>query len=164
MWCLWVLAGDDESSNQQITNNQPTDNQQITNNQPHLKNVKNVNNVKNVKKERVKHAHGEFNNVFLTEKQFKEFSAAYQNSEEMIENLSNWKARKGIDSQKGSDIAMLKYFAKEDGVKQPKKKDVYARYLEEAKAGCNPPADAELTDEERMELEMIAYEAWKENR
>lgn len=32
---------DYESSNQQITNNQPTDNQQITNNQPHLKNDKN---------------------------------------------------------------------------------------------------------------------------
>lgn len=40
---------DEDVSNQQITNKQPTDNQQITNKQPHLKNVKNVKNVKKVK-------------------------------------------------------------------------------------------------------------------
>lgn len=40
---------DEDVSNQQITNKQPTNNQQITNKQPHLKNVKNVKNVKKVK-------------------------------------------------------------------------------------------------------------------
>ena len=152
--------GDDEECNQQITNNQPTDNQQITNNQPHLKNVKNV---KNVKNERVKRAHGEFKNVFLTDKQFEDFSTTYQNYKDMIENLSNWKERKGIDS-KGSDIAMLKYFAKEDGIKRPKEKDRYAACLAEAQIGCPPASKEGLTDEQYEELVKIADAAWEKER
>ena len=151
--------GCEDDVNQQLTNNQPTNNQQLTNNQPHLKNVKNV---KNVKNERVKRAHGEFNNVFLTDKQFMDFTSTYQNSKEIIENLSNWKARKDIVT--GSDYAYLKDFAKKDGVKKPKQKDLYAKCLTEALIGCRPASKDGLTDEQYEELTRIADEAFEKER
>ena len=117
---------------------------------------------KDKKRERIR-ARGEFNNVLLTDDEYEALSAEYENANEIIENLSNWKARKGIDD-KGNDYAKLKNFAKTDGIKKPKQKDQYAKCLAEALIGCRPASKDGLTDEQYEELTRIADEAFEKER
>lgn len=152
-WGFYQCADDD--SNQQITNNQPTDNQQITNNQPHLKNVKNV---KNVKKRESARARGEFLNVFLTDAEYEKFHGLYENADEIIESLSNYKQRKGKNDDIEADYAWLKSFARTDGKPKAARKSKYEQYLQEAKLGYPPPDNAGLTEEEFEKLKRIAEE------
>ena len=150
-WSFYQCCDDDD--NQQITNKQPTSNQQATNKQPHLKNVKNV---KNVKKSVCRHAHGEFLNVFLSDTEFEKFQSQYENSDEIIERLSNYKQRKGKNEDIEADYAWLKSFARTDGKQKVARKSKYEQYLAEAKLGYPPPDNAGLTEEEFEKLKRIA--------
>lgn len=107
------------------------------------------------------HAHtlGSFQNVFLSDDEYKKFSEAYENAEDIIESLSNYKKRKSI-TDNSADYAWLESFAKTDGRRRTtKKKNAYFRCLNEAKAGCPPSKDDDLTAEQFEELSKIAIAA-----
>lgn len=107
-------------------------------------------------------ARGSFQNIFLTDGEYQKFSSAYENADEIIENLSNYKKRKRM-LDNTADYAWLEKFAKDDGKRRPVKKDRYAQYLAEAKIGCPPPDDAkdEIGIERYEELKRIAYDVFK---
>lgn len=107
-------------------------------------------------------ARGSFQNIFLTDGEYQKFSSAYENADEIIENLSNYKKRKRM-LDNTADYAWLEKFAKDDGKRIPVKKDRYAQYLAEAKIGCPPPDDAkdEIGIERYEELKRIAYDVFK---
>ena len=107
-------------------------------------------------------ARGSFQNIFLTDGEYQKFSSAYENADEIIENLSNYKKRKRM-LDNTADYAWLEKFAKDDGKRRPAKKDRYAQYLTEAKIGCPPPDDAkdEIGIERYEELKRIAYDVFK---
>ena len=107
-------------------------------------------------------ARGYFQNIFLTDGEYQKFSSAYENADEIIENLSNYKKRKRM-LDNTADYAWLEKFAKDDGKRRPVKKDRYAQYLAEAKIGCAPPDDAkdEIGIERYEELKRIAYDVFK---
>ena len=107
-------------------------------------------------------ARGSFQNIFLTDGEYQKFSSAYENADEIIENLSNYKKRKRM-LDNTADYAWLEKFAKDDGKRRPAKKDRYAQYLAEAKIGCPPPDDAkdEIGIERYEELKRIAYDVFK---
>ena len=105
---------------------------------------------------------GKFRNVSLTDTEYRDLADLYSNAEELIEKVSLYKAKSG--KQYESDYAAILSFAVRDGKPKPRAVNKYNQYLAEAKAGFSPPANADLTDEERAELELIAYEVWKEKR
>lgn len=159
-WAFY--QGEDEGSNKRATNKQQTDNKRATNKQQHLKNVKRV---KNVKKESVcTHAHGFFQNVFLSDDEYSAFAGKYENAAEIIESLSNYKERKGKNDDNTADYAWLESFAKTDGKRKASGNNTYLRYLNEAKAGFPPPQNTELTEEQIEELTKIAEEVTKNDK
>ena len=101
---------------------------------------------------------GSFQNVFLSDDEYKKFSEAYENAEDIIESLSNYKKRKSI-TDNSADYAWLESFAKTDGRRRPTKKNAYIRCLNDAKAGCPPSKDGDLTVEQFEELSKIAIAA-----
>ncbi len=68
---------------------------------------------------------GSFQNVFLSGEEYKKFSEAYENAEDIIESLSNYKKRKSI-ADNSADYAWLESFAKTDGQRRPAKERIYA--------------------------------------
>ena len=103
-----------------------------------------------------RHAHGEFLNVFLSDTEFEKFQSQYENSDEIIERLSNYKQRKGKNEDIEADYAWLKSFARTDGKQKVARKSKYEQYLAEAKLGYPPPDNAGLTEEEFEKLKRIA--------
>lgn len=102
---------------------------------------------------------GSFQNVFLSDDEYKKFSEAYENAEDIIESLSNYKKRKGI-TDNSADYAWLESFAKTDGRRRSvKNNNAYHRCLNEAKAGFPPSKDDNLTASQFEELSMIAITA-----
>ena len=119
--------------------------------------IKKLKKLKNNKKECVyARAHGKFSNVFLSDAEYEQFTADYENAAEIIERLSNYKKRKGKDDDNEADYAWLESFPRTDGKKKAERKSRYEQYLAEAKLGYPPPDNAGLTKAEFEELRKIA--------
>lgn len=114
------------NSNKQLTNNQQTTNKQLTNNQQQRKNGKNVKNDKNGKNGRgTRTAHGEFQNVFLSDSELSELKTRYPDYyEAKIERLSRYLASTG--KKYHDHYATLIDWLQEDAAQeQPKSKSSY---------------------------------------
>lgn len=107
-------------------------------------------------------AFGSFQNVFLSKSEYESFKRRYENAEEIIESLSNYKERKNRNNENNADYAWLEHFAKTDGKRKSEKKSRYSQYLAEAKLGFPPPDNSDLTEVQKQELIKIAEDARNE--
>lgn len=113
---------------------------------------------KKEKKSVCRHTHGKFLNVFLSDAEYEEFYGKFENADEVIERLSNYKKRKLKNDDNEADLAWLESFALTDGKPKAARKSKYEQYLAEAKLGYPPPDNAGLTEEEFEKLKRIAEE------
>ena len=115
-----------QSSTNALTINQQTTNKQLTNNQQQYKNNKKNKNNKKEKEERgTLSAHGQFQNVFLSDREVEELRKLYPYSfEKKIERLSRYIESNGKNY--GNHFAVLLSWLEQDEEKdKPKRKTSY---------------------------------------
>lgn len=115
-----------------------------------------------------KNTYGEFENVYLTDTEYKKLNKRYENADYVINRLSLYYKRTG--KHFADDYAAVLSFGDKDGIVKVQEKEkmriCYERYKREAEQGFPPPAEIKevLTTLQFEELERIAEKKIAEER